>query len=282
MVKLSTLLVVAASTLSVNAHYYVNQVNGGTGALRPIALRQGGENSPVTGSQITTDDMICNVARPFSARASAPLQIAAGSTIKVHYDTGVFHTGPCHVYIGEGLKPSAWAKIYEIRSTPKWCSDVINANGNTLDVPIPASLAPGSYVVRVDHIGLHQAGTAGGAQFYPRCFDIDVISGGNLKPPYNVPIPGSWTGSTPGYVIIDVDGQPQSVYPYWGGQLWDGKSGSSGGSGTVQSPSPVRNSPSPVRSSPSPVRSSPASSSCTGSAVALYGQCGGSTYAVRK
>jgi len=41
-------------------------------------------------------------------------------------------------------------------------------NGFSWNVKIPSSLAPGSYVLRHEIIGLHSAGSSNGAQNYPQ------------------------------------------------------------------------------------------------------------------
>lgn len=47
---------------------------------------------------------------------------------------------------------------------------------------IPASIAPGKYVLRHEMIALHSAGDANGAQNYPQCLNIEVTSDGTETP----------------------------------------------------------------------------------------------------
>jgi hypothetical protein len=47
-------------------------------------------------------------------------------------------------------------------------------NGFSWNVKVPSSLAPGSYVLRHEIIGLHSAGNPNGAQNYPQ---VSTISG---------------------------------------------------------------------------------------------------------
>ena len=49
--------------------------------------------------------------------------------------------------------------------------------------------APGDYLVRVEHIGLHVAGTKGGAQFYISCGQLEVTGSGSgsLSPTVKFP-----------------------------------------------------------------------------------------------
>ncbi|KAI8810880.1 glycosyl hydrolase family 61-domain-containing protein [Cladochytrium replicatum] len=225
------------------AHFYVEKLNGSQSPLRPIALQLGGENSPVQGDQIENDDMICNVARPFSAFASAPLTVAAGDTVTMHWTTtpnSAELIGAGHY--GQGLKPTGWTKIFE--TTPDnsndWCTNVVANNNNDYLVKIPSFLAPGDYVLRVHLAALHAAGSPGGAQFYIRCMDIKVTGSGTQKPPFELQIPGTWNKNTPG-VLFDLytisnpanGALYKGKYPSWGGSLWSGGGSSGGGSTTT-------------------------------------------------
>jgi cellulase len=68
-----------------------------------------------------------------------------------------------------------------------WASDKLIANNNTVRVVIPASLKAGKYVLRNEIIALHTAGTVGGAQNYPQCFNVEVTGGGSKELPMGVP-----------------------------------------------------------------------------------------------
>ena len=60
--------------------------------------------------------------------------------------------------------------------------DSLNANCGKRVVTIPASLAPGDYLVRAEAIALHSASSAGGAQFYMTCYQITVTGSGTANP----------------------------------------------------------------------------------------------------
>lgn len=80
-----------------------------------------------------------------------------------------------------------WFKIDQVGylngSDPgTWASDVLIADASTWLVQIPASLAPGNYVLRTEIIALHSAGNADGAQNYPQCFNLAVSGTGTLVP----------------------------------------------------------------------------------------------------
>lgn len=80
-----------------------------------------------------------------------------------------------------------WFKIDEVGylngSNPGvWATDVLIADASTWLVQIPASLAPGNYVLRTEIIALHSAGSEDGAQNYPQCFNLAVSGTGTLVP----------------------------------------------------------------------------------------------------
>ncbi|KAI8807017.1 glycosyl hydrolase family 61-domain-containing protein [Cladochytrium replicatum] len=225
----------------VAGHFYVDSLNGSGSPLRPIASYIGGENSPVSGDKIEREEVVCNAARPFNAFASR-LTVAAGDTVTMHWTItegsrepiGSAHYGPCHVYIGQGLKPGGWTKIFE--TTPDnsndWCTNIIAKNNNNYRVKIPSFLAPGDYVLRVQLVALHVAEASGGAEFYVRCMDIRVTGSGAEKPPFEVKIPGAWNRNTPGvlfnlYTVSNPGNgaQYKGKYPSWGGKLWTGGAG---------------------------------------------------------
>ena len=54
------------------------------------------------------------------------------------------------------------------------------------------------YLVRIEHIALHQAMNQGGAQFYISCAQINVTGGSGSKTPATVSFPGAYSGTDPG------------------------------------------------------------------------------------
>lgn len=66
---------------------------------------------------------------------------------------------------------------------------------------IPSSVPSGDYLFRVEHIGLHSASAAGGAQFYISCGQITVTGGGSGTPGPLVAFPGAYKATDPGLMI---------------------------------------------------------------------------------
>jgi hypothetical protein len=69
-------------------------------------------------------------------------------------------------------------------------------------VTIPKCLADGDYLLRAEHIGLHSAGSVGGAQFYLSCAQLSVSGGtGTYAPKTLVSFPGAYAATDPGIKI---------------------------------------------------------------------------------
>ena len=66
---------------------------------------------------------------------------------------------------------------------------------------IPKALPSGDYLLRVEHIALHQASQTNGAQFYISCAQITVTGGGSGSPGPLVSFPGAYSASDPGIKV---------------------------------------------------------------------------------
>jgi hypothetical protein len=66
-----------------------------------------------------------------------------------------------------------------------------------LEWTIQQSIPAGEYLVRVEHIGLHQA-HEGKAQFYMECYQLKIESSGTGTLGPTVKIPGLYKASDPG------------------------------------------------------------------------------------
>lgn len=71
-----------------------------------------------------------------------------------------------------------------------------------VSVKIPSCLANGDYLLRVEHIALHSAGSVGGAQFYLSCAQLTVTGGsGTLNTGSLVSFPGAYKATDPGILF---------------------------------------------------------------------------------
>ena len=66
---------------------------------------------------------------------------------------------------------------------------------------VPKSLPAGSYLLRIEHIALHQASTLNGAQFYISCAQVKVTGGGSGTPSPLVSFPGAYKNTDPGIKV---------------------------------------------------------------------------------
>ncbi|KAL9614380.1 MAG: hypothetical protein Q9167_001109 [Letrouitia subvulpina] len=59
-----------------------------------------------------------------------------------------------------------------------WATDVLREQNSTWTITLPPNLASGHYVLRMELIALHGAGTPGQVQHYPQCFNLNYHSSG--------------------------------------------------------------------------------------------------------
>jgi len=91
------------------------------------------------------------------------------------------------------------------------------ANGipgkQTVNFQIPKCIENGEYFLRVEHTGLHSAGSVGGAQLYISCAQLSITGGtGTAKPNY-LSFPGSYSAQDPGLLINIYYPIPKSYTP---------------------------------------------------------------------
>lgn len=152
------------------------------------------DNGFVSPDSYQSADIICHKnATPAGGHAT----IQAGDSISIQWaDTWPdSHHGPVIDYLAncngncETVDKTTleWFKIDNIGyingSDPGfWATDVLIADSNSWLVQIPASIAPGNYVLRHEIIALHSAGSVNGAQNYPQCFNLAISGTGSLQP----------------------------------------------------------------------------------------------------
>jgi lytic cellulose monooxygenase (C1-hydroxylating) len=149
---------------------------------------------PIAPDQFNTPDMICHI-----NATNAPLaaKVTAGSNVTVFWTAWPeSHHGPMLDYLAacngdcatvdktklSFFKIDAVGLIDGSKPPGVWGDDQMIKNNNSWTVIVPASIAPGQYVLRHETIALHSAGQEGGAQAYPQCVNLDVQSQGSDKP----------------------------------------------------------------------------------------------------
>ncbi|KAL4748923.1 glycosyl hydrolase family 61-domain-containing protein [Aspergillus terricola var. indicus] len=222
---MSRLISFASFLAAVNAHGYVQNivVNGVyysgweintypymTDPPVVAAWQIPNSNGPIDVSNgYTTEDIICNLN---ATNAAGYVEVAAGDKINLQWsawpDT---HHGPVISYLAdcgddcttvdktslEFFKIDAVGLVDDSSVPGTWGDDELIENNNSWMVEIPSSIAPGNYVLRHEIIALHSAGTEGGAQNYPQCFNLKVTGSGTDSPAgtlgtelYNLDDPG--------------------------------------------------------------------------------------------
>ncbi|KAI9152014.1 putative endo-beta-1,4-glucanase D [Paramyrothecium foliicola] len=164
-------------------------------------------NGPVT--DVSSSQMTCYELSPGS-KTPGVLEVTAGRTITFEAAPNVYHPGPLLVYMAKAPssavdfdgKGAVWFKVYEDKPIVssggiKWPND----GKSSFDIPIPSCIANGQYLVRFEHIGLHSASAAGGAQLYISCAQVNVSGGSGSARPSLLSFPGSYRANDPGLQV---------------------------------------------------------------------------------
>lgn len=219
----------------VDAHYIFNilVVNGKKiGGEYDYFRRNSNSYNPAFPDILTTNELRCNRgAKPGSTKT---YDVKAGDKIgfKLFNNEFIEHPGPGFVYMS--MAPNGtlakdydgsgdWFKAYEIGlcgSNPgqdgNWCT----WQKDRIEYTIPPKTPPGEYLVRVEHIGLHE-GHKNKAQFYMECTQLRISGDGGGAPSPLVKIPGIYNAEDPG---IHYDKWASKPKPYImpGPAVWDG------------------------------------------------------------
>lgn len=307
--KMNTLLGALALASTAYAHGHVNKytlngqtitggINGGLSRTpKPDTAAWLADNMD-NGFVIdpTSPDIICHKSATVGSNS---VTIAAGDTISLTWDQWPdSHKGPVIDYLAPVAgdfaaidKASlAFVKIDERGlNNGKWAgSDELIAQGLTWPVTIPASVAPGNYVLRHEILALHEGNRQGGTQFYPQCINVVVTGSGTNALSGGTPGTQLYTATDPG-VLFDIYNNPTS-YPIPGPPLLAGAGSGSGstppatGGGSTAPPASSAVAPAPTTAAPAPstmqtvVRPAPTGGNTggnVGATAAHWAQCGG-------
>lgn len=247
--------------------------------------RQYSTFDPLFIKDLTTENIRCNNKGALGSGLSAT--VAAGDKIKAHWTQWTHRPAAVMVYMAKCPSSGCnsfdgagqvWFKIAHeglvsgTQNAGIWAGDAIV---DTLDwtVTVPASLAPGEYLIRHELLALHQANNP---QFYPECAQLIVTGSGTAAPPSSalVAFPGAYKGTEPGIAFnIDSDAAKKATtYPIPGPPVWDG-TGNAPPSGSDPEPQPQPQ-PDPTTMA-TVVVPAPTEPACE---VSKYQQCGGGSY----
>ncbi|KAI9654527.1 MAG: hypothetical protein M1821_006617 [Bathelium mastoideum] len=225
-----SLLVLAAGSAS--AHYTFpqlisnNDVSGEWEYVRETTNHY--SNGPVT--NVTDPQLRCYELA--GAPAANTSTVAAGSMVGFKADSTVGHPGPIQIYMAkvpEGQTAASWDGSGNVWFKIATEEPTINSTGLTWSstgkqefmAPIPAATPSGDYLYRIEHIALHGAETAGGAQFYIACGQITVTGGGNGSPGPTIAFPGDYSATDPG-ILINIYYPVPTNYTPPGPAVWSG------------------------------------------------------------
>jgi len=226
-------LVALLAPLATEAHYIFNRliVNGASiGGEYAYTRKNSNSYNPAFPSELmNSNDLRCN--KGAKAGSTATYTVKAGDKIgfKLFNNEFIEHPGPGFVYISKA--PGSvndydgsgdWTKVMETglcQNNPgqdgAWCS----WQKDRLEWTIQKNVPPGEYLVRVEHIGLHQA-HEGKAQFYLECYQLKIESTGTGTLSPTVKIPGLYKSSDPG-IAFNKWNNPKA-YTIPGPKVWDG------------------------------------------------------------
>ncbi|KAF2271080.1 hypothetical protein CC78DRAFT_563643 [Lojkania enalia] len=231
--KLSTTLSLSLAAEAVNAavlqprHYTFPSISG---TADWAAVRQTVNYQTNAGlSDVMSPQIRCYTS---GNKVAAQIQsVAAGSSVSFKANPNIFHPGPLQFYMakvpagqtaatwdGSG---NVWFKIYAEQATSNngqlsWGS----LNKGSVSVTIPRATPSGDYLLRIEHIALHQASNTNGAQFYISCAQIKVTGGGNGNPQPLVSFPGVYSANDPGIKVNIYSGATSYTPP--GPPVWSG------------------------------------------------------------
>jgi hypothetical protein len=185
-------------------------------------------NGPVT--DVSSNQIRCYELNP--GQGVETYEVAAGSTVGFTAQTSISHPGTLQFYaakVPQGKTAAnwdgsgnVWFKLFEQgpnigNGQLTWPSD----GKQVVSIPIPKSMPSGEYLFRVEHIALHSASSAGGAQFYISCAQLKVTGGGNGNPGPLVSFPGAYKATDPG-IQINIYYPIPTSYTAPGPKVWSG------------------------------------------------------------
>ncbi|KAF9885303.1 hypothetical protein FE257_013020 [Aspergillus nanangensis] len=152
-------------------------------------------------------DMRCNEGGIASGPQTETAEVQAGAEVGFTLSNSIGHIGPMLVYMAKtpgdpsGFDGSGevWFKIHELGADFSSGSIEWPELGMTsYSFKLPPSLPDGNYLLRIEHIGVHNAANENGAQFFLNCAQVKVTGGGSGTPGPLVSIPGLYGAEDPG------------------------------------------------------------------------------------
>ncbi|KFY92883.1 hypothetical protein V498_04693 [Pseudogymnoascus sp. VKM F-4517 (FW-2822)] len=200
------LLPLAFTAIQAHQNFHQFWVNGVSPGFEEC-IRMPPSNSPVT--DVSSNDITCNVNGNTVPRTEAVCAAAAGDTIKVQWDSST-HPGPITHFllgpIGDATQESGvggWVKIDEVGYVDgQWANEIMEAVEMTHEFKLPANLESGDYLLRSEMETLHASMTVDGTQFYVGCAQLHITGPGGTCSP-SIDLPGAYTNQDANILILD-------------------------------------------------------------------------------
>jgi len=213
-------------TVTINSQAYTGNIPAG--ANNPSVIQQVSTSFPNKGA--SNPALTCG---PNSTAGALVANANPGDTLTFDWkgsdlSNWPHNTGPMLTYLANcgsttcdkfDITNAKWFKIQQIGRKPNssdWAQlDLMK--GGVATATLPATLAPGNYLLRHEIIALHLAVTIGGAEFYPACAQIKVGGTQTGAPNQNelVSIPGAYSDNDPGIFDVNVF-EPNAPYTFPG------------------------------------------------------------------
>ena len=232
--KATNFVALLAAPLFTEAHYIFNRliVNGKSigGEYAYTRKNSNSYNPAFTSDIVNSNELRCNKGAKPGSTATYTVQAGDVLGFKLFNNEFIEHPGPGFVYMskapgsvndydGSGDWFKAWEKGLCSGSPGNdgsWCL----WQKDRIEFTVPKNVPPGEYLVRVEHIGLHE-GHVGKAQFYIECYQLKIEGPGGGNPSPLFKIPGIYKTNDPGIAFNKWNNPKSYVMP--GPKVWDGK-----------------------------------------------------------
>ncbi|KAK1146758.1 hypothetical protein N8T08_002519 [Aspergillus melleus] len=228
-------VLLAALTTEALGHYNFEAliVNGVITKAYEYVRRTTNGWSPI--ADVDSQDMVCNEGGLDSETMTntQTYKVKPGDEVGFTVNIEIGHPGPLAVYMSrapDGTKANAykgdgdWFKAYALttrgvdESGIHWGNYPDGIAIRNFTFTLPKDLPSGDYLMRAEHIGLHDASQYAKAQIYIGCAQITVEGSGSGSPSPTVKIPGVYDGYETG-ILIDLN-EPHSSYTAPGPKTW--------------------------------------------------------------
>lgn len=207
MMKVFSSIALLASAAQAAPHYTFPSLAGEEAwqSVRQTANFQ--SNGPVT--DVQSEAIRCYERSPGTA-APSTTTVQAGGDITFTAAPSIYHPGALSAYMAKAPGSAAdfdgagdvWFKVFQDTPTLNGQQYVWPSDGKAeLTFTIPQCIEDGDYLFRIEHVALHSASSAGGAQFYISCAQISVTGGSGTGPSELVSFPGAYSANDPGLLI---------------------------------------------------------------------------------